>query len=178
MWYYNPEHPLRRLFAGLTEQAFIESLGMGDPPLVDYLSQLLSRFTHLDSVFRLRDASGKRLEEVADMLLEAQALPAEGRTCREVHRHIGDFTLFWTGVYPEALKRIQSTLRKDHFIDYCEQGKRSYYIASTYEDDPYREEAPVLRRLSDHFELCAFGLGQVRREWEKITPTPGAKPLA
>jgi hypothetical protein len=83
-----------------------------------------------------------------------------------VHRHIGDFTLFWTGLYPEALKRLRSALRKDHFIDYCEQGKRSYYIASTFEDDPYREEAPVLRRLSAQFELCAYGLGQVRREWD------------
>ena len=83
-----------------------------------------------------------------------------------MHRHIGDFTLFWTGVYPEALKRLRSLLNKDHFIDYCTQGKRSYYIASTYESDPYAEEAPVLRRLSEQFELCACGLSQVRREWE------------
>ena len=58
-------------------------------------------------------------------------------------------------------------MTKDHFIDYCEQGKRSYYIASTFGDDPYRDEAPVLRRLSDEFELCAYGLNQVRREWER-----------
>ncbi len=173
MWYYNPEHPLRRMFAGLAEHTFMDRLGMGDPPLVDYLAALLSRFVHMDAVFRLRDARGKRLEEVADMLLEAQSLPSAGRTCREVHRHIGDFTLFWTGVYPEALKRLRSALNKDHFVDYCEQGKRSYYIASTYADDPYRDEAPVLRRLSEHFELCAFGLGQVRREWEQIKPAGG-----
>jgi len=173
MWYFNPEHPLRRLFAGLTEQTFIETLGMGDPALVDYLSLLLSRFVHMDSLHRLKDAQGKRLEEVAEMMLEVEAMPSHGRTCREVHRHIGDYTLFWTGVYPEALKRLRSVLKKDHFIDYCEQGKRSYYIASTYEDDPYREEAPVLRRLSEHFELCAYGLSQVRQEWERSRPKAG-----
>lgn len=167
MWYYNPEHPLRRLFAGLAEHAFIDKLGMGDPALIDYLSLLLSRFVHVDAIYRLRSAAGKRLEEVADMLLETESLPAGGRTSREFHRHIGDFTLFWTGVYPEALRRLQSILNKDHFIDYQEQGKRSYYIASTFEHDPYREEAPVLRRLSEHFELCAYGLNQVRQEWEK-----------
>jgi len=26
----------------------------------------------------------------------------------------------------------------------------------------------VFRRLSDQFELCAFGLSRVRREWEKF----------
>jgi hypothetical protein len=167
MWYFDPDHPLRRLFAGLTEQTFTTTLGVADPHLVDYLSLLLSRFIHVDSVYRLRSAQGRRLEEVADMLLDAQALPPKGRTRREVYRHIGDFTLFWTGVYPEMLRRLRPALCKDYFIDYCEQGKRSYFIASTFDDDPYRQEAPVLRRLSEEFELCAYGLNQVRREWDR-----------
>ena len=170
MWSPKPEHPLRRLFAGLTEQTFMNLLGVADPRLTDYLSELLSRFVHLDAVYRLRNTRGRRLEEVADMVIEAEGLPAEGRTRREVHRHIGDFTLFWTGVYPEALRRLRSALSKDHFIDYCEQGKRSYYIASTFEGDRFRAEAAVLRRLSEEFELCAYGLNQVRREWEKQQP--------
>jgi chlorite dismutase len=177
MWSPTPEHPLRRLFAGITEQTFISRLGVGDPRLIDYLSALLSRFIHMDAVNRLRNASGKRLEEVAEMLLEAETLPAEGRTRREYHRHIGDFTLFWTGVYPEALNRLRSALKKDSFIDYCEQGKRSYYIASTFEEDPYREEAPILRRLSEEFELCAYGLNQVRREWENKREQGGGQGL-
>ena len=164
------DHPLRRLFAGYTEQTFINMLGVGDPRLIDYLSELLARFIHLDTVYRLRNAQGRRLEEVAEMVIEAEGLPPEGRTRREVHRHIGDFTLFWTGVYPERLRRLRDALSKDHFIDYCAQGKRSYYIASTFADDPYREEAPVLRRLSAEFELCAYGLNQVRREWERGAP--------
>jgi hypothetical protein len=171
MWFSQPDHPLRRLFAGFTEQTFV-TLGVADPRLVDYLAELLTRFVHLDVIYRLRNAQGRRLEEVADMMIEAEALPPEGRTRREVHRHIGDFTLFWAGVYPEALQRLRSALCKDHFIDYCEQGKRSYYIASTFEDDPYREEAPVLRRLSAEFELCAYGLNQVRHEWERMRALP------
>ena len=143
------------------------TLGVADPPLVDYLSLLLSRFVHVDAVYRLRNSKGRRLAEVADMMLEAEALAPEGRTRREYYRHIGDFTLFWTGVYPEAVNRLRSALSKDYFIDYCQQGKRSYYIASTFEEDAYREEAPVLRRLSEDFELCAYGLNQVRREWER-----------
>jgi hypothetical protein len=160
-------HPLRRLFAGLTEQTFQNDLGVADPRLVDYLAALLVRFIHIDAIHRLRNTQGKRLEEVVEMLLEAEALPPEGRTRREFHRHIGDFTLFWTGVYPDALRRIRSVLSKDHFIDYCQQGKRSYYIASTFDADDYRDEAVVLRRLSEQFELCAYGLNQVRREWER-----------
>lgn len=167
MWSPNPDHPLRRHFSGLTEHTFMATLGVADPPLTDYLSELLSRFLTMDGIFRLRDLAGKRLEEVVEMVLEAEAMPPEGRTRREVHRHIGDFTLFWTGVYPEMLKKLRSALSRDSFVDYCEQGKRSYYIASTFDGEPFHEEAPVLRRLSDGFELVAYGLNQVRREWER-----------
>jgi hypothetical protein len=175
-----PDHPLRRLFSGLTEHTFMTTLGVADPPLTDYLSELLSRFVAMDAVFRLKDAAGRRLEEVADMMIQAESMPPEGRTRREVHRHIGDFTLFWTGVYPEALARLRSALSKDSFIDYCEQGKRSYYIASTFQDEPYRDEAAVLRRLSEGFELVAYGLTHVRREWERLRfdGNPGSTPVA
>jgi hypothetical protein len=170
---------LRRLFSGLTEHTFMTALGVADPPLTDYLSEMLSRFVSMNALFRLRDATGRRLEEVAEMMIEAEALPPEGRTRREVHRHIGDFTLFWTGVYPEALKKLRNALSKDSFIDYCEQGKRSYFIASTFEDEPFRDESQVLRRLSEGFELVAYGLNQVRREWERfrLEGGPGVQPL-
>jgi hypothetical protein len=167
MWYDKPDHPLRHYFNGLTEQTFMADLGVADPPLIDYLAMMLSRFVHIDTIFKLRSGAGKRLEEVAEMLMEVEELPPEGRTSREVHRHIGDFTLFWTGVYPEVLKQLRSSMRRDQFIDYCQQGKRSYYIASTYESEPFKEEATVLRRISEHFELCAFGLTKVREEWER-----------
>jgi hypothetical protein len=80
---------------------------------------------------------------------------------------VGDFTLFWTGVYPEALSKLQRSGSPDHLLDFQRQGKRSYYLASTLEEG---DQAPILRRLSDQFELCAFGLSRVRREWEKNHP--------
>ena len=166
MWY--DDHPLRHYFAGLTEQTFIETFGLADPPLTDYLSTLLSRFIHVDVIFKIKaSAVGTQLTEVADMLMEAESIPREGRTSREMHRHIGDFALFWVGVYPESLKHLRNPMRKDYFMDYFEQGKRSYLIASTFDKEPFVDEAPVLRRISDQFELCAYGLSRVRREWEK-----------
>lgn len=165
MFHYSADHPLRRYFSGLTEHTFMGDLGVADPPLVDYLSELLSRFISMDAIHKFQ-ADGRSLEQVADMLLEAEAMPPEGRTYREVHRHIGDFTLFWTGVYPEALRRLKATPRKDHFIDYCQQGKRSYFLAAECEGDPELEDSRVLRRLSEQYELCAFGLTKIRNEWE------------
>jgi hypothetical protein len=165
-------HPLHKLFRGLTESTFMTELGIGDPRLVGYVAGLLARFVPSEAVWRLRDGQGRRLAEVTAMIAAAEAADDDDRR-RDCHRHVGDFTLFWTGVYPEALGRLQSSRTPDHLIDFQQQGKRSYYLASTYEGD----EAPVLRRLSAEFELCAFGLSRVRREWERHEPQPRRGPI-
>ena len=157
-------HQLRNLFAALTEQTFQVEFGFADPPLIDYLSEMLVRFVRFESIFKIRDLLGQRLDEVADMLLEADQ--REGHPQREVHRHIGDFTLFWTGVYPEALKYLKRWDHKDAVLDYQCQGKRSYYIASTIPDEAHQDETRILRRLSDEFEICSMGLRRVRKEWQ------------
>jgi hypothetical protein len=167
MWDPPVDHPLKRMFAGLAEHAFFSHLGVADPALIDYLSGLLSRFVHTDSIHRLRNAQGESLTEVAAMMIEANELPAGGRTQREFFRHVGDFALFWTGLYPESVDRIRGRNSKDAIVNYTVQGKRGYYLASTFDDDQYRDEQPVLRRLSEQFELCAIGLREVRREWEE-----------
>jgi hypothetical protein len=164
MWSPPTTHPLRRLFAGLTEHAFLSTLGIADPPLIDYVSGILTRFLHADVIYRLRDGTGRPIQEVGEMIREAEQLPALGRTRREFHRHIGDFTLYWTGLYPESVQRARSGWARDHFVSYCEAGKRCYRIASEGEED----ESPVLRRLSDEFELCALGLNHVRKEFESL----------
>ncbi|MGQ0635116.1 MAG: hypothetical protein ACT4QC_10925 [Planctomycetaceae bacterium] len=156
---------LRDMFAAITEQTFQTDLGIADPRLTDYLTDLLLRFVRLEMFHRFRSVVGRRLEDVAGMLWEAEQ--RQGQPRREIYRHIGDFTLFWTGVYPEALSHLQAPDRQDHLLDYHEQGKRCYLIASTYADEPYHEEAPILRRLSEEFELCSRGLRSVREEWEK-----------
>jgi hypothetical protein len=165
---------LQRYFAGLTESAFETRLGVADPPLVEYISDLLVRFVHCDTIYRVRNLTGNRLDQVADMLAEADA--RIGQSKREVHRHIGDFTLFWSGLFPEALRRMRSPSRKDALVDYCQRGKRSYYIASTIRDrGDDDEQCDILERLSHDFELCVYGLGEVRREWQRRDdgPRPG-----
>jgi hypothetical protein len=158
-------HPLHRLFRGLTEYAFMTELGIGDPPLVGYVAGLLASFVPSHAVWRLRDAQGRQLNEVTAMVAEAEAASDADRR-RECHRHVGDFTLFWTGVYPESLAKFRKTGSPDALINYQEQGKRSYYLASRLSGGT--SQASILRRLSDQFELCAFGLSCVRREWEKF----------
>ncbi|MCA9150181.1 MAG: hypothetical protein KDA92_12815 [Planctomycetales bacterium] len=159
-------HPsvLRRYFAGIAENTFQTQLGVADPPLIDYIADLLTRFIRSEAIFRIRSLAGRPIREVGEMLVEAQA--RVGTAKRDVHRHIGDYTLFWTGVYPEALQRMKSS--RDQLVDYGAEGKRSYWIASTIESEtPEAAASEILERLSRQFDLCAYGLREVRRVWEE-----------
>lgn len=164
------DHPLRRLFSGTVQHVLYADVGLCDPQIVEYLSELLSSFIHTNDLYPFHDASGNRLENFAEAVAHAElepGTPAKERQ-RIIHRHIGDFTLFWTGLFPEGLRKLPAGLGSARLADYLDQGKRSYSIASelTREDD--EPPAAVLRRLSDRFEVCVYGLYRCRGEWEAL----------
>lgn len=157
---------IQRFFAGLAESTFQTQLGVADPPLVDYISKLLLKFLRSDTVYKIRSPRGRQLGDMAELIKEADQRIGAAR--REVHQHIGDYALFWAGLYPESLKPKRGNASLDRFNDYCQQGRRAYFIASTIDtDDEAADSNDVLKRLADQFEMCAFGLREVRSEWER-----------
>lgn len=168
------EHPLRDMFRRLVGSTFETSLGMPEQPVIQYVADMLTDFTHTDCVYRIRNRSGRPLEEVADMILEGDVRFEAGSFDREryVHKHVGDFTLFWAGIYPEALRRKSVRQERDGLLDFVRQGKQSYHIVSTFRHGDYAKEAALFQQLSDRFELCQIGLGLVRREWERLASLP------
>ena len=166
-------HPLRQFFASLTEKSLSDRLGWRDFPVVSYITNLLVDFAHVDNLFKIRNYRGKRLEEVGEMLLEADVLLQAGsfEREREVHRHIGDFTLFMVGIFPEYLNRIKSRRlihHSDFLIDYVKVGKRSYHNVSEFDYGPFKDSVLLFKKLADNFELCIVGLGYVRSDLERL----------
>lgn len=166
-------HPLRRLFGALTEKSFTEKLGWPDLNVTEYVSNLLVEFTHTDQLYRVRTQEGARADTVVDMLfesevlLEAQSMERE----EEVHRHIGDFTLFMAGLFPEYLRRLKTSgliYHKDFLVDYVKTGKRSYGIVAQCHEGESHDQTPLFRKLSENFELCVTGLGFVRTDLDRL----------
>jgi hypothetical protein len=163
------DHPLNKLFAELIDRHLVQSAGIDDPQTAQYIGTLLTNFTHVDSLYRIRNPKGRRLEEVAEMMIESNPL-LDGRSFfreREVRKHIGDYTLFLSGLFPEYVHRLPKRgTRMDAFIDYMQAGKESYRIVASFDQFEFRDIAPLFRRLADRFELCVFGLNLVKSELE------------
>jgi hypothetical protein len=161
---------LRALFEELVRNAFVRQLHYHDSDVVSYLSTLLTDFTRADQLYKIRDTRGRRLDDVGEMLIESNPLLAAGSFIREreVRKHIGDYTLFLTGIFPEHLKRPRQSLRLDYFVDYMKAGKESYHIVSKFDQFEFRRVAPLFRCLAENFELLAYGLNRVRDEMRRM----------
>jgi len=166
-------HPLFRLLAELTQRNFTANLGWPDTEVIGYLTEVLVDFVHVDRLYRIRDARGRRVEEVAEMLAEGDILHRADSLERErtVHKHIGDYTLFMAGVFPEFVRRLRTSkvlIPADAFLDYVQVGKRSYRIVSEFPSEFPGGPSPLFRKLSENFELCVFGLGYVRADLDRL----------
>jgi hypothetical protein len=118
----------------------------------------------------LQNENGRPLQDVGEMLLEADPIygpaPSFDRE-RQVRKHVGDYTLFCTGMFPESINHHR--LRKqrlENMVDFIKAGKESYYIVSKFDFFEYAKVAPLFAKLSREFERCVYGLNIVKNELE------------
>jgi hypothetical protein len=154
---------LRRFFDRAIRASF-QDLALRDDPATGYLADLLTRFARTHSLYP-RGLSVPCLETVVDLLLEAQAVWQDDTPHWEperevtIQRHIGDYTLFMTGIFPE---RVERTASAGYYIL---RGKRAYRFVWEHDraSSTSRSTAPVFRVLAERFESYARALDYTRR---------------
>ena len=161
-------HPLQQLFIELVGRHYAEAIGIRDPQVVGYVAHLLSEFCEAEQLFKIRNVSGRPLNDVGEMLLESDPIygpaPSFDRE-RQVRKHIGDYTLFFAGMFPESINHYRlRRQRLESFVDWMKAGKESYYIVSKFEIFEYAKVAPLFAQLSQKFEECVYGLNMVKNE--------------
>lgn len=165
-------HPLRQLLQEKIAYCFGRDVGLRDQEIWAYLANLLTEFCDTRNLYALKNAQGRSLDDVGEMLLESDPIFGEALSFdreRQVRKHIGDFTLFFSGMFPEAINRFRlRRQRLESLVDFVHAGKESYFIVSKYDQMEYRKVAPLFGRLSHQFENCVFGLNLVRHELDAM----------
>jgi len=165
-------HPLQQLFTELVGRHYAEEIGIRDPQLISYVANLLTEFCDAEQLFKIRNTAGRALDDIGEMLMESDPVygpaPSFDRE-RQVRKHIGDFTLFFTGMFPESVSHYRLRRQRiENFIDWMKAGKESYYIVSKFEYFEYQKVAPLFASLSKNFEQCVYGLNRVRNELQEM----------
>ncbi len=159
-------HPLQQLFLDLVSRHYVSGVGLYNPGISEYVAHMLAEFCELDQLYKVRDAAGRPLSDVGEMLIESNPIYGEAPSFdreRQVRKHIGDYTLFFTGMFPESINHLRRQ-RLENFIDFVKAGKESYYVVSKFDQFEYAKVAPLFAQLSDHFEQCVYGLNLVKNE--------------
>jgi len=164
------QHPLQQLFGELVGRHYAQELGIRDEQLISYVAHLLTEFCEGEQLCKIRTASGRPLSDVGEMLLESDPIygpaPSFDRE-RQVRKHIGDYTLFFAGMFPESINHCRlRRQRLENLVDWVKAGKESYYIVSKFEFFEYAKTAPLFAQLSRKFEECVYGLNLVKNELE------------
>jgi hypothetical protein len=165
-------HPLQQLFQDLVGRHYAEEIGIRDPQIVAYVSHLLAEFCEADQLCKICNSAQRPLSDVGEMLLESDPVygpaPSFDRE-RQVRKHIGDYTLFFAGMFPESINHFRlRRQRLENVIDWIRAGKESYYIVSKFEHFEYAKVAPLFASLSKNFEECVYGLNMVKNDLEEM----------
>ncbi len=162
------DHPLRKLFRKALDFGFRENPADRPGGVGGYIEeQILCEFIRTDNLYKIKNAAGRPMEDVADLLAEGDVRLNARSINREfeVHKHIGDYTLFMLGMFPLALARrsgrefilgriiVPGSTLYDHYLL---QGKHSYGRASEF------AERELFLELSTNFLLYRNVLELVR----------------
>jgi hypothetical protein len=165
-------HPLQQLFLDLVNQNFSEGVGIRDTDLSGYVANMLAEFCETENLFKIRNADGRPLNDVGEMLLQSDPVFGEASSFdreRQVRKHIGDYTLFFTGMFPESINHFRlRRQRLENFVDFMKAGKESYYIVSKFEYFEYARVAPLFAKLAEQFESCVYGLNLVKNDLQEM----------
>jgi hypothetical protein len=159
-------HKLKPFFLQLIRQSF-DQLHMGDNQIADYVATLLADFSHSDKWLMLRDAQGKKLHSVVEMLVSTMGPDGHSRVIgeRAVRKYVGDYSLFMSGLF-------RTFVQKRGFLEfYLEEGKRSYQAVSQLDVSLYRPGFLLFEELSKGFETYAGALDYMRKCYFAGAPT-------
>ena len=162
--------PLQVFFKEVVERNYGE-VGLRSSEVHAYVANLLAEFCETETLYKIKNADGRPLCDLGEMMLESDPVygpaPSFDRE-RQVRKHIGDYALFFSGMFPQSLNhhRLRRS-RMEELIDFVRAGKESYFIVSKFEHFEYAKVAPLFRKMSQEFERLVYGLNQVRNELEE-----------
>jgi hypothetical protein len=166
-------HPLEPFFQQMVRNSYAGKLGMHDTLITNYVASLLCEFSEADKLYKVRDEHGKPILKLEEMIQAADPIHGTAPSFdaeRAVRKHIGDYALFVSGMYPESMDPYRRRHGQQNFEELVSVGKESYYIVSQFDLEEYADEAPMFRRLSGWFDRCIYGLRLVREELSQNKP--------
>lgn len=152
------------LFNVVLRQVLSDHRRPAERRVVNYLANLLALFAQTQRLYRIDSADAEACEYLVDMIQEAQG--ADRRRRFLVHAHVGNYSLFHTGVFgayiEDRFKHGRRTVNSDYYADL---GSASYSQASALPQAQEFHLTEVFVRLSLTFDSYRRALGTIATDY-------------
>ncbi|HPC62149.1 MAG TPA: hypothetical protein PKX23_15920 [Verrucomicrobiota bacterium] len=142
-----------------------------DRAVADYISEMLAEFARTERSRCVLPGQDNPLEYFFEMLAALQT--ADERVGFLLRVHMGNYSLFLSGVFPDRI-RFRAEVRGFPDLKYYEGlGREQYRLASDHRLAHRYELAGVLNTLSDRFETARQALNDIADRLFSLGEPPG-----
>lgn len=152
--------PSAALFLYVAMRDAMRQVGIDDAELSDYLSALMLEFGMRDRALRIAPRDDQVYRYVSDIVADLD-LVAEPRRGFLLRAHLGNFSLWLAGVFPDYVTARRERGGGPDFRYYEEMGARGYRLASDHHLAREWDLAPIYERAADSFERLRVGLNRL-----------------
>ena len=127
--------------------------------VADYVAEMLAEFSREERARCVVPGQAAALDYFFEMLAALQT--ADDRTSFLIRVHIGNYSLFLSGVFPERI-RFRAETRGSPDLRYYEGlGRTHYRVASVHRLAQRYEMAQILSTLAERFETTRLALNDI-----------------
>jgi hypothetical protein len=142
----------------LVRQVFRRS-GIADRAVADYVAEVLAEFVRVERMRCIVPGQGQPLDYFFEMLAALQT--ADERTSFFLRAHIGNHSLFLSGVFPDRI-RFRAEVRGFPDVKYFTAlGRAQYGAARDHRLAQRYELAGIFNTLSERFETTRLALNDI-----------------
>jgi hypothetical protein len=133
--------------------------GIENRPVADYVAEVLAQFARAERARCVVPGQTNPLDYVFEMLSALQK--ADDRTSFFIRAHIGNYSLFLTGVFPDRI-RFRAEVRGFPDVKYYDALARTHYRAASDHRLAQRYDlAAIYNTLADRFETTRLALNDM-----------------
>lgn len=133
--------------------------GIADRTVADYVAELLSEFSSTERTRGPWAGTRQPCEYLVDMLAALQE--ADERTRFLIHAHIGNHTLFFSGVFLQRIHHRAETRGFPALSYYEELGRNNFRVASHHRLARKHNLASIFETLSERFQTTRQALNDL-----------------
>lgn len=152
--------PSAPLFIYVMVRHSLRAASIDDVPLSDYLGALLFEFGFRDRAFRVARYDDEIYRYLADIVADLDV--AAGRRGFLLRAHLGNFSLWLSGVFPDYVAARRERKGGPGFQYYEEMGAQGFRLAAAH-------QLARQHRLEGVYELAADSFRQIRVAFNRLS---------